>query len=195
MKTLAVFDFDDTLFRSGSRVIVKSEKRKTPRFLSSHEYAVHVPKPGEQFDFSEFDSYPRKPEPIVDTVELLKIHVAEYGLQNVIILTARGSRGPVEKTLENFELPSVFVAAVGTSNPQAKAEYVKRTIEAENYDRVIVYEDSDKNITAIKQAVEDLLGPGSCEAFKVLHGSKVTKVTEGQQAVRFLRRSPLPHFQ
>ena len=188
MKTLAVFDFDDTLFKSGSRIIVKSGKRKKLKFLSSHEYAVHVPQPDEEFDFSEFDSYPRKPEPIIDTVELLKVHVAEYGLQNVIILTARGSRGPVETTLENFGLPPVFVAAVGTSNPQAKAEYVKRTIEAEGYDRVIVYEDSDKNITAIKQTVEMELGPGSCEAFKVIHGSRLAKVTEGLPATKFLKR-------
>lgn len=174
MKTLVVFDFDDTLFRSGSRIVVKNGRKR--KFLSSHEYAVHVPKPDEEFDFSEFDSYPKKPEPIVDTVELLKIHVAEHKLQNVIILTARGSKHPVEMTLQNFHLPPVFVAAVGTSDPQAKAEYVKRTIDAEDYNRVIVYEDNEKNIFAIKQTVEDRLGPGSCEAFKVIHGTTVTKL-------------------
>lgn len=184
MKTLVVFDFDDTLFKSGSRIAVKRNGAHE-KFLSSHEYAEYSPSAEESFDFSEFEKYPRLPEPISKTVKKLEDHVRRYGLDNVIILTARGVKDPVERVLENFNLPPVFVAAVGTSNPSAKSEYVRRTIEEEGYDKIILYEDSEKNIDAIIAAVESTLGRGRCKAFRVIKCSKVVQVTEGRLAPRF----------
>ena len=52
-KKLRVFDFDDTLVKSNSRIHVTNKgKRKT---LTTGEYAIYKDKSGDEFDFSDFD--------------------------------------------------------------------------------------------------------------------------------------------
>mgnify|MGYP003320941843 CR=1 FL=1 len=53
-KKLRVFDFDDTLFRSGAMIGVQ-KPGKPKRYLSSHEYATYVPDEDEEFAMSEED--------------------------------------------------------------------------------------------------------------------------------------------
>ena len=49
---LRVFDFDDTLVKSNSRIHVTNKgKRKT---LTTGEYAIYKAKPGDEFDFTDF---------------------------------------------------------------------------------------------------------------------------------------------
>ena len=52
-KKLRVFDFDDTLVKSNSKVYVMNKgKRKT---LTPGEFAIYKKKSGDEFDFSDFD--------------------------------------------------------------------------------------------------------------------------------------------
>ena len=52
-KKLRVFDFDDTLVKSNSKVYVTNKgKRKT---LTPGEFAIYKQKSGDEFDFSDFD--------------------------------------------------------------------------------------------------------------------------------------------
>tara|TARA_Y100000034_G_scaffold123516_1_gene170366 strand:+ start:510 stop:1049 length:540 start_codon:yes stop_codon:yes gene_type:complete len=157
MKTLAVFDFDDTLFNSGARVIVQ-KPGQAPTYLSTHEYAVYVPEKDDEFDFSEFSIYPPRPEPIAQTTRALQSAVLRHGLENVIILTARGRPGPVEKVLENFQMPPVEVIAIGSSNPDDKAQVLNDLIDQVGYDRLVLYEDSIPNIAAIRKRIQPILG-------------------------------------
>ena len=90
-----------------------------------------------------------------------------YGLDNVIILTARMRSQPINQVLIDFSLPKIFVAAVGSSDPITKANYVIKTIDEEEYERVIVYEDNIKNIAAIRSVVEPILGKKNFIAFNV----------------------------
>lgn len=166
MKTLVIFDFDDTLFESESQVIVKSPMRGI-RYLSSGEYASYRPEEEDQLDFSQFEDYPAGPSPIIKTVDRMRRAVARYGLENVIILTARGKSQPVYEVLKNFNLPQVFVAALGSSNSVSKADYAIKTIEEEGYQKVVVFEDNIGNINAIKAAVIPLLGIRNFQAYNV----------------------------
>ena len=53
-KKLRVFDFDDTLVKSNSKVfVINKGKKKT---LTPGEFAIYKQKPGDEFDFSEFES-------------------------------------------------------------------------------------------------------------------------------------------
>ncbi len=52
-KKLRVFDFDDTLVKSNSKIyVINKGKRKT---LTTGEYAIYKSKPGDKFDFSDFN--------------------------------------------------------------------------------------------------------------------------------------------
>lgn len=166
MKTLVIFDFDDTLFESQSQVVVKSPHSGT-KYLTSGEYASYVPEHDDELDFSQFEGYPPSPKPITATIGRLKQAVSRYGLDNVIILTARSKNQPILDVLKDFKLPQIFVAAVGSSNPVMKADYTVRTIHEEGYDRVVVYEDNVRNIAAIRDAVVPLLGPKNFTAYNV----------------------------
>ena len=101
MKTLVIFDFDDTLFESQSQVVVKSPRYGT-KYLSSGEYASFVPAHDDELDFSQFEGYPAHAKPIEATVRRLRAAVGKYGLDNVIILTARAQSQPINQVLADF---------------------------------------------------------------------------------------------
>lgn len=165
MKTLIVFDFDDTLFRSGAMIGV--QKPGSPkRYLSSHEYATYKPEEDEEFDYEQFQIYPPEPEPIEKSTRQLKNSVSNLGIRNVIILTARSEAEPVRQVLKDFGMPPVKIFAIGSADPEDKATIVENLVNKGQYQRVIVYEDSSPNITAIRKRVKPLLGK-NFTAFKV----------------------------
>lgn len=165
MKTLVVFDFDDTLFKSGAMIGVQ-KPGEPKKYLSSHEYATYVPDGDEEFDYDQFHVYPPDPKPIPKSTDHLESSVAQQGLRNVIILTARSNAGPVAEVLKNFGMPLVEIYAIGSSDPKDKADVVERLVVERKYERVVVYEDSSANIAAIRKRVEPLLAR-NFTAFKV----------------------------
>lgn len=166
MKTLVIFDFDDTLFESNSQVIVKNPSGEI-KHLTSGEYASYIPHHEDSLDFSQFEGYPPSPKPILTTVSRLRNAVSKHGIENVIILTARGKSQPITQVLRDFSLPQIFVAAVGSSDPKVKADYALRTVNEEDYDKVIVYEDNIRNIFAIKEALVPVIGVKNFVAYNV----------------------------
>jgi phosphoglycolate phosphatase-like HAD superfamily hydrolase len=150
MKTLVIFDFDDTLFKTGALIGV-SRRGSDKKFLTSHEYATYVPHEEEEFDYEQFHIYPPKPEPIRKSAQQFKSAVNNHGERNVIILTARSNPAPVQSVLKNFGMAPVEILAIGSSDPERKADEVEKLVNERSYSSVIVYEDSKKNIDAIRQ--------------------------------------------
>ena len=64
-KKLRVFDFDDTLVKTTSYVYVKDSNGKERR-LTPGQYAVYTEKPGETYDFRDFES-------VKDPIEIKKV--------------------------------------------------------------------------------------------------------------------------
>ena len=170
MKTLVVFDFDDTLFRSGAMIGVQ-RPGQPKRYLSSHQYATYKPKKDEQFDYDQFQVYPPDPQPIKKSAKRFIDSVSSQGSSNVIILTARSESGPVEQVLKNFGMPSVKIFAIGSANPDDKARVVQNLVLQKKYQRVIIYEDSSPNIAAIRKRLAPLLGE-KIIAYKVKASTK-----------------------
>ena len=52
-KKLRVFDFDDTLVKSNSKVYVTNKGKK--KTLTPGQFAIYKKKSGDEFDFSDFD--------------------------------------------------------------------------------------------------------------------------------------------
>jgi hypothetical protein len=153
MNTLHIFDFDDTLVRSDSKVRVKDSLGNIKE-LSSEEYASYKEKPDEHLDFSDFDTYPKNPEIIEPVFAHLRAAIALSGSENTVILTARSNPGPVKLFLSLNKIPDIHVEAVGSSDPMAKALYILDRLRLDqNIQEVRVFEDNVRNIRTIQKVV------------------------------------------
>ena len=78
--------------------------------------------------------------------------IAEYGLENVFIVTARAEAQPVVEFLQSFSITVPEVVA--TAGSAGKAPWLTRKLLINKYTRVIVYEDCRKNIKMLRDVVE-----------------------------------------
>jgi len=150
-KILFAFDLDDTLIKTNSKVIVRNGDQV--KELTPGEYAVYEPQEGDQFDYSQFDNI-REPEIMKGTFDLFaKILKSTNRLMNAetIILTARGNTiaNDLQRFLDSQGLSGVELFAVGTSDPNKKAEVIQDFID-QGYNTIRFYDDSPKNIAAVR---------------------------------------------
>jgi len=148
-KTLSVFDFDDTLVKSDHWIYVKHSNGQTSK-LDPAEFAVYSPKPSDEFDFRDFDKMLRDPKIIKKNVALLKKQLrkaASTPARKVTILTARKIGYPIKHFFKTLGL-DVYVVAVGSSDPQKKADWIANKIE-NGYGTVYFLDDSPKNVKAV----------------------------------------------
>ena len=146
-KKLRVFDFDDTLVKSNSKVYVMNKgKRKT---LTPGEFAIYKKKSGDEFDFSDFDKV-IEPKQIKSMFRVFNNIYKASGSRRLTILTARAAYKPVRKFLKDVGFNDVYVVALGDSNPQKKADWVQSQIQ-KGYDDILFLDDSPKNVRVVKQ--------------------------------------------
>ena len=114
MKALHVFDFDDTLIKSDSEVVI-TKKDGTVLSLNSTDYKHYKKEPGDEFDYSDFNEYPKNAE-FIDTVFAeLKAAIALDGMGSVVVLTARANPQPVRDFLSDNKI-SVEVVGTGAEH-------------------------------------------------------------------------------
>ena len=150
-RVLSVFDFDDTIAKSDAWVYVTRAGRITKK-LDPAQFAVYKPKPGEDFDFRDFDRKIRNPRLIKQNAELLrkqldKARRASRGARKVTILTARRLGQPVTSFLKTMGIDA-YVVPLGSADPQKKADWIESQIR-KGYDTVYFMDDSNKNIAAV----------------------------------------------
>jgi hypothetical protein len=147
-KTLYAFDLDDTLIKSTSKVIVKTPegiKKLTPA-----EYALYHPEPTDELDFSEFSQI-KNPTLIRDNVKIfLDALKQSSSISKTIILTARTPDivKDIQDLLDYKNLPQVEIYAVGSSDPQKKAEVIQNFI-SKGFSKIRFFDDSPANIKAV----------------------------------------------
>jgi len=87
-KKLRVFDFDDTLVKSNSKVyVVNKGKKKT---LTPGEFAIYDKKAGDEYDFSDFDKV-IEPKKIKSMFRVFKNIYKASGSRRLTVLTARAA--------------------------------------------------------------------------------------------------------
>ena len=150
-KVLSVFDFDDTIAKSDAWVYVTRGGR-TIKKLDPAEFAVYKPRPGEEFNFKEFDRKIRNPRLIKQNADLLrkqleKARKASKGSRKVTILTARRLGQPVTSFLKTVGIDA-YVVPLGSADPQKKADWIEQQIK-KGYDTIYFMDDSNKNISAV----------------------------------------------
>jgi len=150
MSTLHIFDFDDTLVSSESKVYVTKASGEELA-LSSEDYAKYSPDQGDTQDFRDFDAYPQNPEIIEPVFAELRSAIALDGPASVVILTARANPGPVRAFLDANKISKIDIITAGTSDPMAKAKYILGRVIKDSFDEVIVFEDNVRNLRTIRK--------------------------------------------
>lgn len=147
-KTLRVFDWDDTLGKSTSFIYVKHKDGKESK-LDPAEYAVYKEKPGDEYDFRDFNRMLNNPKVIKKNFDLLQ-RMLQNPQKKVTILTARKLAFPVRKYLKDTFGMDVYVVALGSNNPKDKADWIEKHIK-KGYTDIAFMDDSKKNIDAVNQ--------------------------------------------
>lgn len=145
-KPLFIFDFDDTLAETHSRIWVTNSKKKFA--LTPAQYAVYHPASDDVFDFGEFQKLIR-PTELPKYVQRLRSAIKSN--ESVSIVTARGSSKPIVQFLKQIGIThGVKIVAVNSSDPKKKTDYIERKLK-QGYTDVVMYDDSPKNIEAFKE--------------------------------------------
>ncbi len=145
-KVLRVFDFDDTIATTVSYIYVNHKDGSTTK-LDPADYATYNEKPGDEFDFKDFNRKLNKPKVIKRNFKLLQ-RMLDNPSKKVTILTARKLAFPVRKFLKDKYGMDVYVVALGSNNPKDKADWIEKHIK-KGYTDIAFMDDSSKNIKAV----------------------------------------------
>lgn len=146
VKKLRIFDMDDTLVTTGSRIIV-NHKNGTKTSLTPGEYAVYDKKSGDVMDYSEFQTL-KNPREIKAMTKVLRIFYHSNGDRKLTILTARGVVEPIKEYLNSIGITNIEIIALNDSNPMKKAEWIESQIKL-GYNDIFFIDDSPKNVVAV----------------------------------------------
>jgi hypothetical protein len=149
---LRVFDFDDTLAKTASKILL-TKADGTHLEQSPGEWAIYDAQPGDKFDFSQFRGELIEPEEIKGYTNILR-NMLKAGTEGrkVVILTARDplSRQGILNFLADIEIDSNMLELVtlGSSDPTDKAQWIASKIE-DGYNDILFFDDSEKNVKAV----------------------------------------------
>jgi len=158
---LRVFDFDDTLVKSQSKIKITRPDGSTDE-LTPGEYAIEGEDPENEYDFSEF-------EEVIDPQEIEKVtnilrNVVNAGTdgREIVILTARRpiSEDAIKNYLEEIEIDisRITFVLLGDADPLAKSRWIENKIKDGATD-ILFLDDSGKNVDAVldlKQQYPDI---------------------------------------
>lgn len=145
-KVLRVFDFDDTLATTVSYIYVK-HKDGTETTLSPEEYAKYDAKPGDEYDFRDFNRMLNKPQVIKKNFKLLQ-RMLKNPQKKVTILTARKLGFPIRKFFKDEYGLDVYPVALASNDPMDKAKWIEKHIK-KGYTDIAFMDDSIKNVRAV----------------------------------------------
>jgi len=146
-KTLHVYDFDDTLVDTNTSVNVLEPSGNIKK-LSSGEFATYVLKPGEKYDFSDFDKMIKGSKPILQNLLQIKKSLSNPNIKTTV-LTARRVAYPIMKHLKDKYKIDVYVVGVAGANPELKADWIENKVKR-GYKNIKFVDDSEKNLLAVK---------------------------------------------
>lgn len=150
-KKLRIFDFDDTIAKSNSRIKV-THQDGSYNWLTPGEYAVYDKKPGDVMDYSEFKKL-IQPREIKAITKVLRNFYQAGGSRRITILTARGTTAPIERFMKKIGIQNIEVVGVDSSDPQKKADWIEEKIQ-QGYNDIFFADDSPKNIQAVQKLKE-----------------------------------------
>ena len=159
VKKIRVFDFDDTLARSKSMVIVNMPDGSSKKINATQfaQQAADLELEGAEFDFAEFSEVVKgKKGPLFEVAQ--KIANAR-GTEDVFILTARpqNADGPIKAFMKanGIDIPLKNITGLGDGTAEAKAGWIMGKA-AEGYNDFYFADDAIKNVQAVKDVLSQI---------------------------------------
>ena len=161
---LVVFDIDDTLVHTSTKVKVMKD-RKVARELNSHEFTNYKLKDGEEFDFENFRNAKEffdNAKPILPMMNQLKRDINRGN--KVVMVTARADFDDKELFLDTFRKYGINMNKVhvyragnmkGGSIEENKKTIIKSLMDKGNFGKVIMYDDSKANLNSFVSLKKD----------------------------------------
>lgn len=163
-KKLVIFDIDDTLVQTQTKVHVIKDG-EVINSLNSHDFTHYKLRPGESFDFEEFRNareFFEKSKPIIPMMQQLKQDIATGN--KVVMVTARADFDDRELFLDTFRkyginMSKVHVYRAGNSKEgsteERKKAIIKRLLDQDNYSKAIMYDDAKPNLHTFIELKKD----------------------------------------
>jgi len=155
-RKLVIFDIDDTLVHTQTKVHVVKDGRVT-HSLNSHDFTHYKLQPGEQFDFGDFANareFFENAKPIIPMINQLKHDIATGN--KVVMVTARADFNDRELFLDTFrkygvDMSKVHVYRAGNMTIKVQTEEKKKIIIRDllnkaHYTKAIMYDDAVPNL-------------------------------------------------
>jgi len=159
-KGISVFDFDDTLARTKEKVIVEMPDGSSKE-ISAAEFARtagELESQGATFDFSNFEKVAAGTAkgPLAD---LALKRQDKFGSKDIFVLTARPQNSaPAIKTFLDgigLNLPLSNITGLADGTPAAKGRWIASKA-AEGYNDFYFADDAVKNVTAVKEVLDQI---------------------------------------
>ena len=159
VKKIRVFDFDDTLARSKSKVLYETIDGKKGK-LSATEFAKRseaLEAEGAMFDFTEFEKViDGKKGPLFD---LAKTMADSPGARDIFVLTARPQASA--KAIQTFlnelglKIPIENITGLENGSANAKGRWIAEKA-AKGYNDFYFADDAIKNVNAVKEVLDQI---------------------------------------
>ena len=156
-KGISVFDFDDTLAKTSSKILVTMPDGKTMKIDATRfaKDSADLEAAGAKFDFSEFNQViDGKKGPLAD---LALKRQDKFGSKDIFVLTARPQESAyaIHAFLKGIglEIPIENITGLEDGRPQAKADWVISKA-AEGYNDFYFADDAYKNVKAVQDALD-----------------------------------------
>lgn len=160
--TLNIFDIDDTLFKTSSRVLIVKDG-ETVKELNPGEFNTYKLGPGEEFDFQQFRSgkhFHTTARPVDNMIKRARNAVSSQTENDKsIIITARSDLNDKDLFLQKFRdhgfpIDKVFVERAGNLQrlaPSSKVHVLKgaiilRYIKTGNFNKIRMWDDHEGNL-------------------------------------------------
>ena len=158
VKKARVFDFDDTVARTNSKVFATKEGER--KVLTAEEFAKQgseLVEQGWDMDFSDFNRVVEgKKGPLFNLMKKMKEAAGE---RDMFILTARApeSAPAIKEFLDamGIKIPLENITGLGNSTGKAKADWLVNKA-AEGYNDFYFADDAPQNVKAVKDAMSVL---------------------------------------
>jgi len=155
-KKLVIFDIDDTLVNTSTKVNVIKDG-KIIKKLNSHDFTHYKLQPGEEFDFGAFRNakeFFQKSKPIIPMISQLKQDINTGN--KVVMVTARADFDNKELFLNTFrkfgiDIDKVHVYRAGNielkiPTEEKKKMIIRKLLNANDYTKAIMYDDAKPNL-------------------------------------------------
>ena len=156
-KGISVLDFDDTLAKTNSKIIVNMPDGSV-REINATEFATQsefLEREGATFDFKQFNEVvDGKKGPFFNKAKSLR---DKFGNTDIFVLTARpqAAANAIHKFLKGIglEIPLANITGLENGSPQAKADWILEKA-AEGYNDFLFADDAIKNVKAVKSVLD-----------------------------------------